>query len=105
MKPVQMLFPDTKVQLVYVTNGEGLANGMVLVIANVTASSATISLWLVPDGGQTPADINALLDERPIAAHQTEVIELPGDMSEAGMTIMGQVGTGNAIALTLLGRR
>lgn len=72
-----------------------------IVLSNLTASSATITLYTVASGG-SPSDDNALMKELPVAARSIVVFDVALPLSE-GETLRGLQGTSGAISVTVGG--
>lgn len=73
-------------------------------VTNPTASSATLSVNLVPSGGSV-SDANLTVDERAVAAGRTDVLpELVGHVLEPGGLISTLASASNALSIRISGR-
>lgn len=85
-----------------VTSPSATAYVTELVIANTTATAATITLYLVPSGG-TAGVGNALMESFSVAPNNTQYLSDLKTFMPAGSTLQGLQGTAGAITVTASG--
>lgn len=86
---------------VYTTPAATTAIVKQILVANVTASTATLDLSLVPSGG-TVGDSNRIIKSQSFPAHSTTSIDL-AQVLAAGDFISLKQGTASALTITISG--
>lgn len=93
--------PGTSVATLYTVPASTDVRVTEIVLCNVTASAATVSISAVPSGG-TAGVTNRLIDTLPVAAHETAVIGLSTYLT-TGDFIAALQGTSGAVTCTISG--
>ena len=103
---VHELLTTTNATVLY-DNGNGNLKMSAIVVNNQTDTAATISFFVVPDGGTAGVTNNIFAYETSVGANDQIMFEFNNDwaVDKHNTSLVAQAGTGNALMVTMNGSR